>query len=277
MVVHRGGLGVLVGESGCGKSTLACAVMGYLPDTAEVGGSLRFEGSDISEMSGVELRALRGNRIAMVYQDPATSLTPTMRVGTQSQEVWREHLGMDAEQARERREEGGEAANDSRASELWPRCWWAGGAGARKPPIPRSFRRRRRTCRLRPTSRRPSPRRWSWARCPILSLIPRQLWTPETSHRAWQPSSHRRRWHWTRQPLPPQRRDLRSRRNRPLRQRPPQFPHQHRSLPRRRSRLPPRPCPSPRQRRPPSPLPHPSQPRRLPPRPPPIQLRCPSR
>ncbi|MCH8974844.1 MAG: ABC transporter ATP-binding protein, partial [Chloroflexi bacterium] len=62
----------------------------------------RFEGSDISEMSDVELRELRGNRIAMVYQDPATSLTPTMRVGTQIQEVLREHLGMDAEQARER-------------------------------------------------------------------------------------------------------------------------------------------------------------------------------
>ena len=102
LTVHRGELVGLVGESGCGKSTLAFAVMGYLPDTAEVGGSLRFEGSDISEMSDVELRALRGNRIAMVYQDPATSLTPTMRVGTQIQEVLREHLGMDAEQARER-------------------------------------------------------------------------------------------------------------------------------------------------------------------------------
>ena len=102
LTVHRGELVGLVGESGCGKSTLAFAVMGYLPDTADVVGSLRFEGSDISEMSDVELRELRGNRIAMVYQDPATSLTPTMRVGAQIQEVLREHLGMDAEQARER-------------------------------------------------------------------------------------------------------------------------------------------------------------------------------
>ena len=102
LTVHRSELVGLVGESGCGKSTLAFAVMGYLPETADVGGSLRFEGNDIAGMSEGELRELRGNRIAMVYQDPATSLTPTMRVGTQIQEVLREHLGMDAEQARER-------------------------------------------------------------------------------------------------------------------------------------------------------------------------------
>ena len=102
LTVHRGELVGLVGESGCGKSTLAFAVMGYLPGTADVGGSLRFEGNDIAEMSDAELRELRGNRIAMVYQDPATSLTPTMRVGAQVQEVLREHLGMDAEQARQR-------------------------------------------------------------------------------------------------------------------------------------------------------------------------------
>ncbi len=76
LTVHRGELVGLVGESGCGKSTLAFAVMGYLPDTADVGGSLRFEGNDISGMSDAELRELRGNRIAMVYQDPATSLGP---------------------------------------------------------------------------------------------------------------------------------------------------------------------------------------------------------
>ena len=102
LTVHRGELVGLVGESGCGKSTLAFAVMGYLPDTADVGGSLRFEGNEISKMSDAELCELRGNRIAMVYQDPATSLTPTMRVGAQIQEVLREHLRMDAERARER-------------------------------------------------------------------------------------------------------------------------------------------------------------------------------
>ena len=100
--VRRGELVGLAGESGCGKSTAAFAVVGYLPGTARVDGSIRFEGRDIPGMSASELRHLRGNRIAMVYQDPATSLNPTMRVGHQIEEVLREHLGMDSGQARQR-------------------------------------------------------------------------------------------------------------------------------------------------------------------------------
>ena len=100
--VRRGELVGLAGESGCGKSTAAFAVVGYLPGTARVDGSIRFEGRDIPGMSASELRHLRGNRIAMVYQDPATSLNPTMRVGHQLEEVLREHLGMDSGQARQR-------------------------------------------------------------------------------------------------------------------------------------------------------------------------------
>ena len=100
--IHRGEVLGLVGESGCGKSTVALAVMGYLPGTARIAGSITFEGRDIAAMSDAELSELRGNRIAMVYQDPATSLNPTMRVGPQVEEVLREHLDMDAQQARER-------------------------------------------------------------------------------------------------------------------------------------------------------------------------------
>jgi ABC-type glutathione transport system ATPase component len=69
---------------------------------ARVSGSIRFEGRDITDLSASELRQLRGNRIGMVYQDPATSLNPTMRVGPQIEEVLREHLGMDSGQARQR-------------------------------------------------------------------------------------------------------------------------------------------------------------------------------
>jgi peptide/nickel transport system ATP-binding protein len=103
--VRRGELVGLVGESGCGKSTLAFAVMGYLPGTATIGGSLLFEGRDIAQMRAPELRELRGNRIAMVYQDPSTSLNPTMKVGSQIEEVVREHLRLNASAARERTKE----------------------------------------------------------------------------------------------------------------------------------------------------------------------------
>ena len=100
--VHRGELVGLVGESGCGKSTAAFAVMGYLPGSTQVEGRILFEGRDVANMKPSELRHLRGNRIAMVYQDPAMSLNPTMRVGPQIEEVLRAHLGTDARQARRR-------------------------------------------------------------------------------------------------------------------------------------------------------------------------------
>ena len=100
--IARGEVLGLVGESGCGKSTVAFAMMNYLPGTAQVEGAVRFEGMDIAEYSDAELRELRGNRIAMVYQDPLTSLSPSMRVGPQIEEVIKHHLDLDAEAAQQR-------------------------------------------------------------------------------------------------------------------------------------------------------------------------------
>jgi peptide/nickel transport system ATP-binding protein len=90
----------LVGESGSGKSSLAWAVMRHLPGNArEVGGSLRLDGEELRDMTPAQLRGVRGRRIGMVFQDPATSLNPTLPLGRQVTEVLRRHRGLDARAA----------------------------------------------------------------------------------------------------------------------------------------------------------------------------------
>ena len=82
----------LVGESGCGKSTLALAVMNYVAKNAAVtGGRILFCGQDVVQKSGRELNHIRGNEIAMVYQDPMAALNPSLRIGQQLTEVLVEH------------------------------------------------------------------------------------------------------------------------------------------------------------------------------------------
>ena len=96
----------LVGESGCGKSTIAMAVMRYLPENAVVeDGAIHFAGHDLLRSGPAELQRLRGDRMAMVYQDPGSSLNPTMRVGEQIAEVFRVHRGADRAEAAERSRE----------------------------------------------------------------------------------------------------------------------------------------------------------------------------
>ncbi len=78
----------LVGESGCGKSTIALAAMHYLPQGMRVAtGRILLEDRDLTSLDGAELRRLRGNRIAMIYQDPMSSLNPVMTIGDQLIEV----------------------------------------------------------------------------------------------------------------------------------------------------------------------------------------------
>jgi peptide/nickel transport system ATP-binding protein len=93
----------LVGESGCGKSTVAFAVMKYLGGVGRLtGGRILFEGRDMSKMSADELRKIRGGRMAMVYQDPMSSLNPVMPIGRQLMEVPIIHQAAGEAEARKR-------------------------------------------------------------------------------------------------------------------------------------------------------------------------------
>jgi len=104
--IQRGEVLALVGETGCGKSISAFAIVGYLlpfhPGESRIEGSILFEGRDLTRMTASELQQIRGDRIAMVYQNPGTSLNPTMRVGAQMEEVLRKHLSLDSRQAQQR-------------------------------------------------------------------------------------------------------------------------------------------------------------------------------
>ncbi|MDG4648392.1 ABC transporter ATP-binding protein [Roseibacterium sp. SDUM158017] len=90
----------LVGESGCGKSTVALGVMQDLGVNGRVvGGSIKFKGRDLNEMSQDELRAIRGREIAMIYQEPMASLNPAMKIGRQLMEVPMIHEGVSEKEA----------------------------------------------------------------------------------------------------------------------------------------------------------------------------------
>ena len=94
----------IVGESGCGKSVSVLSIMRLIPDPPGkiVGGEVLFEGRDILKMSTGEVRQIRGNRIAMIFQDPMTSLNPVLTIGRQVNEALELHLGMDKKEARQR-------------------------------------------------------------------------------------------------------------------------------------------------------------------------------
>ncbi len=94
----------LVGESGCGKSVSVLSVMRLIPMPPGriSAGQVLFQGRDLLKVDDEEIRSVRGNKIAMVFQDPMTSLNPVLTINTQISEALELHLGMTKEQARKR-------------------------------------------------------------------------------------------------------------------------------------------------------------------------------
>jgi oligopeptide/dipeptide ABC transporter ATP-binding protein len=106
LTVRRGETVGLVGESGCGKTMTAMSVMGLLPGGGRVtAGAIRLHGTDLVPLGPGRLREIRGNDIAMVFQDPMTSLNPTMTIGRQIAGPVRVHLGISRAAALRRAEE----------------------------------------------------------------------------------------------------------------------------------------------------------------------------
>jgi peptide/nickel transport system ATP-binding protein len=104
LAIGRGETLAIVGESGCGKSVTALSVMRLLSEPAGriTGGAVRFEGRDLASLSEREMRRVRGREIAMIFQEPMTSLNPVLSIARQIVETVRLHEGLDAEAARAR-------------------------------------------------------------------------------------------------------------------------------------------------------------------------------
>lgn len=101
--IQRGEAHGIVGESGCGKSTLAWAILDFLGANGYVKrGSIKFLGQELVGRSSEELRRLRGDQLAMVYQDPMQALNPSMRLGDQMKEVLTVHRGLSDKEAEKR-------------------------------------------------------------------------------------------------------------------------------------------------------------------------------
>src|SRR5438552_14450435 len=102
--LERGRTLGIVGESGCGKSVTALSIMGLVPQPPGriAGGEVLFEGVDLLRLPAAALRALRGNQLSMIFQEPMTSLNPAFTVGDQIMEVILRHRAVGRRAARER-------------------------------------------------------------------------------------------------------------------------------------------------------------------------------
>ena len=93
----------IVGESGCGKSVTSLAILGILPRAGRVtAGSARYQGRDLVGLSDDELRTIRGKEIAMIFQDPMTSLNPVLTIGRQIREALETHFDLDKDETHKR-------------------------------------------------------------------------------------------------------------------------------------------------------------------------------
>jgi peptide/nickel transport system ATP-binding protein len=92
----------VVGESGCGKSVTALAIMGLLPQGARIGGAVRFAGQDLASLDAEAMRRKRGAELAMIFQEPMTSLNPAFTAGEQVAEALRLHQGLSPAAAMDR-------------------------------------------------------------------------------------------------------------------------------------------------------------------------------
>ena len=117
--VEKGKTVGIVGESGCGKSVTALSIMGLIPKPPAkiVSGSVLFEGKDLTKLSEHQLEDVRGREIAMIFQDPMTSLNPTLTIGTQITETIRRHYDVSQQQANKKAIELMEEVQVPRASE----------------------------------------------------------------------------------------------------------------------------------------------------------------
>lgn len=100
--VKKGKTLAIVGESGCGKSVTSLAVMKLLPENGEISnGKITFKDQDLTNLDQTDMRSIRGNEIAMIFQEPMTALNPVFTVGQQISEVFRVHKNMSKKEARE--------------------------------------------------------------------------------------------------------------------------------------------------------------------------------
>jgi peptide/nickel transport system ATP-binding protein len=102
LAVEPGRTLAVVGESGCGKSVTALSIMGLLPQGARIGGSIRFDGRELTTLDAEDWRQKRGRDIAMIFQEPMTSLNPAFRAGEQVAEALRLHQGLSPRAALDR-------------------------------------------------------------------------------------------------------------------------------------------------------------------------------